>query len=227
MRSAGLGSSQQHGSSSTQPSLPPRPANSQPQHCLLMESEAEELKGGMSGIDSNLTSDDSGAEDDPAQAQSCTNQGDNPDTGSTESAQITASGSGGDRCQPASSYFAAVEARNAATAPAPTTARSYSIQPLLSIPHATQVNAFTAPPCYAHLYSGGADGYIRQHSILMLDPRTKTRHAVNQSNLYSQLPTQPDSLQPVLVGYWENEEQAQWTDDLLANVGPQGSLTRG
>jgi hypothetical protein len=56
-----------------------------------------------------------------------------------------------------------VESRRAAEdAPPP---KGYTISPLLSLPHSTQVNALALPPCSSHILSGGQDGFIRRFGL--------------------------------------------------------------
>ena len=98
---------------------------------------------------------------------------------------------------------------------------AYHIDAQFSIPHhQTQIHAFAAPPCSSHLYTGGSDGYVRRYALYA----TLNGSGVDNPlvpNLTSKIggherPPGTDTRQPVLTGYWENEEpQPDWIDDLL------------
>lgn len=122
------------------------------------------------------------------------------------------------------SYSEQVKARHARfrpTQPALERTSAYHIDAQFSIPHhQTQIHAFAAPPCSSHLYTGGSDGYVRRYALYA----TLNGSGVDNPlvpNLTSKVggherPPGTDTRQPVLSGYWENEEpQPDWIDDLL------------
>lgn len=127
-----------------------------------------------------------------------------------------------------STYTAAVAARSAKLTTAPSAPpKSYSIQAQLTIPHSTQVNAFAAPPCFSHLYSGGADGFVRRHAMAALNSDRPGWDPRGRTNLYAKSSGGVEGRQGVLSGYWENEEPGGWVADTLANAGQPGSESRG
>lgn len=123
-----------------------------------------------------------------------------------------------------STYVASVSQRRSLFHPPPLLASTsasgaYSLESIFTIPHSTHIHAFAAPPCSSHLYTGGADGFIRRYSLF---------HTLNGTGvdnpLFNNLTIKPgghapaataDVRQAVLVGYWENEEPGAWTDELL------------
>ncbi|KWU47061.1 WD40 repeat-like protein [Rhodotorula sp. JG-1b] len=122
------------------------------------------------------------------------------------------------------SYSEQVSARHARfhpTQPALERTSAYRIDAQFSIPHhQTQIHAFAAPPCSSHLYTGGSDGYVRRYALYA----TLNGSGVDNPlvpNLTSKVggherPPGTDTRQPVLSGYWENEEpHPDWIDDLL------------
>lgn len=77
--------------------------------------------------------------------------------------------------------------------------------------------------------SGGADGYIRRYALhATLNGTGVDNPAFNNFSMkvggHTPSPTS-DIRQPVLVGYWENEEPGEWMGDLLA--GGQGASADG
>ncbi|KAK4054579.1 Transcription factor spt8 [Microbotryomycetes sp. JL201] len=98
---------------------------------------------------------------------------------------------------------------------------SYAIEAVFTIPHSTQVHAMAAAPCSSHIYTGGSDGFIRRYATyptlngsgfdkpLFLNLSMKTGAQASATGSYQ------DTRQPVLVGYWENEEAGPWCTDLL------------
>lgn len=87
--------------------------------------------------------------------------------------------------------------------------KSYSFQPILSIPQSTvNVHALALPPCASHLYTSGSDGFIRRYAW------------------YPTLRSQSRQL-PVLKSYWENPtiaalEVVSPSDVSKARFGPAG-----
>ncbi|KAM0791237.1 hypothetical protein ACM66B_005717 [Microbotryomycetes sp. NB124-2] len=118
---------------------------------------------------------------------------------------------------------------------------SYTIETIFAIPHSTQVHAMAAAPCFSHIYTGGSDGFIRRYATyptlngsgfdkpLFLNLTMKTGGQTNATGVAQ------DSRQPVLVGYWENEEAGPWCSDLLPPTsvpieraaGENGQATQG
>lgn len=122
-------------------------------------------------------------------------------------------------------------------------AKGYSIESIFIISHSTHVNALAAPPCLSHLYTGssrlspscppavahillrttgGADGYIRRYALhATLNGTGVDNPAFNNFSMkvggHTPSPTS-DLRQPVLVGYWENEEPGDWMGDLLGGA---------
>lgn len=125
-----------------------------------------------------------------------------------------------------SSYLAAVAARNGALPKPILPAETYSIEPQLTIPHSTQVNALAAPACFSHIYSAGADGFVRRHAMGMLNSDRPGWANTPRTNLYAKPFGGVDGRQAVLTGYWENEEAGAWVAELAANAGPQGTEAR-
>lgn len=118
-------------------------------------------------------------------------------------------------------YTLAVEARQSQYRPrsSPSAPKSYSIESIYTIPHSTSINALSLPPCSSHIYSGGSDGIIRRYNL----------HATLNGNGGSENPdlynltakpggASTDRAIPVLVGYWENEEEGEWCNALTTDV---------
>ena len=116
--------------------------------------------------------------------------------------------------QPSETYASRVQARRALyRLPADTTTpQSYSFEPLLTIPHATSVHAIAVPPCCTHIFTGGADGYIRKYSLY---ESLNGKSVKPDSNLIAKPPYNytPSSATiavngatPHLSGYWENTD---------------------
>ncbi|KAM0752827.1 WD40 repeat-like protein [Meredithblackwellia eburnea MCA 4105] len=105
--------------------------------------------------------------------------------------------------------------------------RSYQIEPIITIPQATHINALAYPPCMSNLYTGGADGFIRRYSFHATLNGTLGAGGVdtNQPH-YNNLMMKPTGVivqggtdtaalrPPVLTGYWENDEPGAWMDEL-------------
>lgn len=187
-----------------------------------MSSDADQAMNPTSGPESDGRSDsDSDNDLKPTTNNNIQQNGTHPCNTSSQPAPVSHSTAS------SSSYLAAVAARSGAL-PKPTLLpKSYSIEPLLTIPHSTQVNAFAAPPCFTHVYSGGADGFVRRHAMSALNSDRKGWEANQGINLYAKPLGGVDGRQAVLRGYWENEEPASWVADTLANAGPQASESRG
>lgn len=125
------------------------------------------------------------------------------------------------------SYSDSVQARQARFRPAKAAldrTASYSVDAQFTVPHGgTHIHAFAAPPCSSHLYTGGSDGYIRRYAL----HATLNGSGVDNPlvpNLTSkpgghERPPGTDTRQPVLSGYWENEEPGDWADDVLLGPG--------
>ncbi|GAA6028252.1 hypothetical protein JCM8097_006941 [Rhodosporidiobolus ruineniae] len=95
----------------------------------------------------------------------------------------------------------------------------YSLDPVFSIPHSTNLHAFAAPPCSSHLYTAGQDGYVRRYALYPTLNGTGVDNPL-VPNLTSkqgghERPPGTDLRQPVLSAYWENEEPGEWADELL------------
>lgn len=128
-------------------------------------------------------------------------------------------------------YTEHVNARHARFHPTPNAldrTSAYHIDAQFSVPHSqTQIHAFAAPPCSSHLYTGGSDGYVRRYALYATLNGSGLDNPL-VPNLTSKIggherPGGTDTRQPVLSGYWENEEpQSDWMDDLLL---PQQSPT--
>lgn len=123
----------------------------------------------------------------------------------------------------ATSYRDAVHARQARfrpAAPALAYSSSYELEPVFTVPHAgTHIHAFAAPPCASHLYTGGSDGFVRRYALHATLNGTGIDNPL-VPNLTSkpgghERPPGTDLRQPVLSGYWENEDPGDWADDLL------------
>ncbi|GAA5883383.1 hypothetical protein JCM3774_004870 [Rhodotorula dairenensis] len=121
------------------------------------------------------------------------------------------------------SYASLVAARQARFRPqraALDRTSAYHIDAQFSVPHSgTHIHALAAPPCSSHIYTGGSDGFVRRYALYA----TLNGSGVDNPlvpNLTSKIggherPPGTDTRQPVLSGYWENEEPGDWIDDLL------------
>ena len=189
-----------------------------------MDSYPDEGMNPTSGLESDGRS-DSGSDNDtkPANLNHSTHTN-GITSASLASQHALGSHPSGSSC---SSYLAAVAARNASLPKPDYAAQSYSIEAHITIPHSTQVNAFAAPPCFTHIYSGGADGFVRRHAMAMLNPDKPSSDNSSRTNLYSKPLGAAEGRQAILSGYWENDEPGAWVADTLANAGPEGSDSRG
>lgn len=128
-----------------------------------------------------------------------------------------------------SSYLAAVAARRALflpPAPSTPTPRTYRIESIAIIPHATHIHALALPPCSSSVYSGGADGFIRRYSLHSMLNRTGVDNLVMKHGGHP--PPPPDVRLPVLMGYWENDDPGAWVDDLtLGGEGAEDKMRWG
>ncbi|ORY89339.1 WD40-repeat-containing domain protein [Leucosporidium creatinivorum] len=163
-----------------------------------------------SSSDNDDDSDDENGQRTAATAQPSTVEGSN----ASQARSPTASTS-------TSNYLSSVEQRRALFRPAAPSQppKGYSIDSIFTISHSTHINALAAPPCLSHLYTGGADGYIRRYALhATLNGTGVDNPAFNNFSMkvggHAPLPT-TDLRQPVLVGYWENEEPGAWMEDLL------------
>lgn len=121
----------------------------------------------------------------------------------------------------ANTYLERVAARQARFRPsraALSPEARYSIEPVFSIPQAgTHIHAFAAPPCSSHLYTGGSDGFVRRYALHATLNGTQQVPNLTSKPGGHERPPGTDLRQPVLSGYWENEEpMGDWVDDLAA-----------
>lgn len=126
-----------------------------------------------------------------------------------------------------SSYLSSLSSRHALYAPPSSFPASYSLQTIATIPHATSIHSLAVPPCCSHIYTGGADGFIRRYALHpMLN--NNASEGVGFNNLTMKSSSNAASRgegekgegkevqvgPPVLVGYWENDEMGPWVDEL-------------
>ncbi|GAA5895414.1 hypothetical protein JCM8208_006003 [Rhodotorula glutinis] len=115
-------------------------------------------------------------------------------------------------------YLEAVQARQARFRPsraALSPSATYSFEPAFSIPLAqVHTHAFAAPPCASHLYTGGSDGFVRRYALHSTLNGTPAAPNLTSKPGGHERPPGTDLRQPVLSGYWENEEPGDWADDL-------------
>lgn len=83
--------------------------------------------------------------------------------------------------------------------------RTFSLESVLTLPHATSVYALSLPAFGHHLFTGGSDGFIRRYNLHdSLNGIDSPRNLImKQAGLSS----------GVLVGYWENSEAAIDTEE--------------
>lgn len=81
------------------------------------------------------------------------------------------------------------------------TASSYDILPTIAAPQSTSINALTATPDMRYVYTGGADGYVREFNWTDT-VKGKTLLTVAQRHPFVDSVTKAG----VLMSYWENEE---------------------
>lgn len=114
-------------------------------------------------------------------------------------------------------YASAVAARNLNFVPTRSAAspKSYAIESIYTIPHSTPIHALALPPCSSHIYSGGPDGMIRRYN---LDATLNGISGVENPNLHNLTAKYTDKAMPMLVGYWENEEEGLWCDNLSTDL---------
>lgn len=128
-----------------------------------------------------------------------------------------------------SAYLSALSRRQSLFLPSPisSSAKSYSIESIFTIPQSTHTHAIALPPCSSHLYAGGADGIIRRYALHPSLNNTASDLAV-PNNLTIKPGTTlatNDSKLPVLIGCYENEEPGTWCDGDL--VGGSVSESEG
>jgi transcriptional activator SPT8 len=80
-------------------------------------------------------------------------------------------------------------------------ASSYDILPTIAAPQSTSINALTATPDMRYVYTGGADGYVREFNWTDT-VKGKTLLTVAQRHPFVDSVTKAG----VLMSYWENEE---------------------
>jgi len=128
-------------------------------------------------------------------------------------------------------YLEAVAARQARFRPsraALSSSAAYSFEPAFSIPLAqVHTHAFAAPPCASHLYTGGSDGFVRRYALHSTLNGTPAAPNLTSKPGGHERPPGTDLRQPVLSGYWENEEPGDWADDLAPPPPSSSSLEPG
>lgn len=115
------------------------------------------------------------------------------------------------------SYNTAVASRNShfIPTPSPSPLKSYVIESVYTIPHSSPIHALHVPPCSSHIYSGGPDGMVRRYN---LSATLNGVAGVENPNLLNLTGKSAERAIPVLVGYWENEEEGEWCDTLSKDV---------
>lgn len=101
-------------------------------------------------------------------------------------------------------------------------AQSYSIEQCCTIAQTSNhINALALPPCSSHLYTGGSDGLIRRYNLSATLNGTLHPDYDNIETLTVKpvgVVDRTESKLPILVDYWENEEEGEWCDKLKTEV---------
>lgn len=102
-----------------------------------------------------------------------------------------------------------------------TTPRSFGktpiIDPILTIPHGVPVQSLCMPPCGTHVFSGGADGFIRRIGLYESATGSNAENLTMRAGGHVGAVDKDADPEPkiFLAGYWENE------DDLVPHATPR------
>lgn len=91
------------------------------------------------------------------------------------------------------------------------------IDPILTIPHGVAVHSLYMPPCGTHVFSGGADGFIRRIALYESATGSNAENLTMKAGGHIAAAEKDGEPEPkvYLTGYWENE------DDLPMHATPR------